>query len=265
MKNILKFLKSLIKKKSPLNAQQASMVQRIGEFVTMDARSVMVPRVDVVAIDDSLPLQEIVKHMANSIHSRFPVYHETIDTIVGVLYIKDVIREMEDIAQAKLGSLLRQPFFVPETIHLDTLLHEMQRRRMHMAIAVDEYGGVSGIVCMEDIIEEIVGEIRDEFDNETEECIKIDDTTYLIDGRMSILKCNEELSISLPDDDYDTVGGFVYHLFGKIPFRYEQAEKVFGDKTIRFIVNAMAGNKIKSIKIEIVKGNKIKSTFNSTS
>ncbi len=265
MKSIVKFLKKLVRKKSKLNEKQVSMVQRIGEFVTMDARSVMVPRVDVIAIDDSLPLQDIVKYMANSIHSRFPVYHETIDSIVGVIYIKDVIREMQNIEQAKLSALLRQPFFVPETILLDTLLHEMQRRRMHMAIAVDEYGGVSGIVCMEDIIEEIVGEIRDEFDNETEECIKIDESTYLIDGRMSISKCNEELGIVLPDDDYDTVGGFVYHLFGKIPFRYEQAEKVFEGKTIRFIVNAMAGNKIKSIKIEIVKGNKVKSTAHTSS
>lgn len=242
------------KSKKEHNEQQAAMIRRIGALSELDARSVMVPRVDVVAIDDSLPMEEIVRNMASSIHSRFPVYRDTIDSVIGIIYIKDMVRVMNKLADTKLESLLREPFFVPETIHLDKLLHEMRRRHMHIAVAVDEYGGVSGIVCMEDIIEEIIGEIQDEFDNETEECIKLSDNVYLVDGRMPIAKCNEELSIRIPDEDYDTVGGFVYHLFGKIPFRYEQAVQHLDGTEVRFVVTSMAGNKIKSVKIEINPG-----------
>ncbi len=134
---------------------------------------------------------------------------------------------------------------MPESKKLDSLLREFQRRRVHISVVVDEYGGTSGIVCLEDIIEEIVGEIQDEFDHETEELVKISEDVYLCDARVNLEWLNEQLGIELPCDDFDTLGGFVFHLFGKIPVRYEKMSY----QNIDFIIQNMEGHKIDTIKI----------------
>ncbi len=240
---------------SKTKSEQTSMIEGIKRLSGITAADVMVPRIDVVAIDDSDSSRDVLYQVANSMHTRFPVYHDTKDNVIGLIYVKDLLKKAQNIDSLELNSILRQPFFVPETIRLDKLLHEMKKRRIHLCIVVDEYGGVSGIVSMEDIIEEIIGEIRDEFDSETDECIKIDEKTYIVDGRMSITKLNEKIGLNISDEKCDTVGGFVYHLLGKIPFRYEKVSYEQGSKKMKYIVHSMIGNQIKSVKIILGNGN----------
>ena len=175
---------------------------------------------------------------------------ETIDFHYGKhhkTYVDNLNKMIEgtEFADMALEEIIRKPYFVPDSKRLDSLLREMKRRKVHIAVAVDEYGGVSGIVCFEDIIEEIIGDIQDEFDNEREDILKIDEGVYLCDARVNLSDLNEELSLSIPDDDFDTLGGFVFELFGKIPVRYEKIEY----KNMEFVIQEMEGHKIKSIKI----------------
>jgi CBS domain containing-hemolysin-like protein len=187
----------------------------------------------------------MLKTIAESGHSRFPVYKETIDHVVGILYVKDLLVALiknEDIAA---GGLFRKPFFVPESKHIDEILREFRRRRVHIAVVVDEYGGVSGIICMEDILEEIIGDIQDEFDNEEEDILSLGGGAWLCDARVNLEDLAEELKIDLPIEDFDTLGGCVFDLFGKIPVKYEKA--LYNGH--EFIVQNMEGHKIDTVKI----------------
>lgn len=239
------------KKKNSANPEVQQMIQGIHKLHSQTVKDVIVPRIDVVAIDDELSNQEILDLAIKSTFSRFPVYHGTIDNIIGLVYVKDLLKVSQNIETVDISTISRNPFFVTETMRLDILLREMQKRRIHIAIVVDEYGGVSGVVCLEDIIEEIVGEIQDEFDNDDEEFIKISNNVYLVDGRLSLAKFNTVLPITLPDDEIDTVGGLVYSLFERIPVRYEKISYSSGTASVDFIVQTMIGNKIKSIKVVI--------------
>jgi len=222
------------------------MMKGIVSLSESNVKEIMVPRIDVVSISLDTPIPEIVKIVSDCGHSRFPVYHETIDNIVGMLYAKDLLHYLVNEEQGlDLEKIIRPAYFVPESKKLDSLLREFQRRRVHIAVVVDEYGGTSGVVCMEDIIEEIVGEIQDEFDNETEELLKISDDVYLCDARVNLEWLNEQMQIELPSDDFDTLGGFVFDLFGKIPVRYEK----MSFKNMDFIIQNMEGHKINSVKV----------------
>jgi magnesium and cobalt transporter len=237
---------SLEENLSTLDTTALEMVKGIISLSESNVKEIMVPRIDVVSISLNTPISEIVSIILDCGHSRFPVYKDTIDDIAGMLYAKDllqyIIREETEI---ELEKLIRSAYFVPESKKLDSLLREFQRRRVHIAVVVDEYGGTSGIVCLEDIIEEIVGEIRDEFDNETEELLKISEDVYLCDARVNLEWLNEKLGIELPSDDFDTLGGFVFDLFGKIPVRYEKMSY----RNMDFVIQNMEGHKIDTIKI----------------
>ena len=229
-----------------LDTKALEMVKGIISLSESNVKEIMVPRIDVVSISLDTPIPEIVTIISDCGHSRFPVYRDTVDNIVGVLYAKDLLHYMvKEESEIDLEKLIRPAYFVPESKKLDSLLREFQRRRVHIAVVVDEYGGTSGIVCLEDIIEEIVGEIQDEFDNETEELLKISEDVYLCDARVNLEWLNEQLGIELPSDDFDTLGGFVFHLFGKIPVRYEKMSY----RSIDFIIQNMEGHKIDTIKI----------------
>jgi magnesium and cobalt transporter len=229
-----------------LDTSALEMVKGILSLSESNVKEIMVPRIDVVSISLDTPIPEIVTIISDCGHSRFPVYQETVDNIVGILYAKDLLHYMvKEESEIDLEKLIRPAYFVPESKKLDSLLREFQRRRVHIAVVVDEYGGTSGIVCLEDIIEEIVGEIQDEFDNETEELLKISEGVYLCDARVNLEWLNEQLGIELPNDDFDTLGGFVFHLFGKIPVRYEKMSY----QNIDFIIQNMEGHKIDTIKI----------------
>ncbi len=234
-----------VEKLEKLDFDTRDMIKGIVELSDTTVKEVMVPRIDVVFLSKDISSNEMFELIINCGHSRFPVYEDTIDNVIGMLYVKDLLKYLTDREEIKIESILRKPYFIPESKRLDTLLREFKRRHVHIAVSVDEYGGVSGIVCLEDIIEEIVGDIQDEFDNEVEDILKIDDNSFLCDGRVDIEDLNEELNLSIPEEDFDTLGGFVFDLFGKIPVKFEKISYSNAD----FIIQDMDGHKIKTVKI----------------
>jgi CBS domain containing-hemolysin-like protein len=233
-----------------LEEDQQEMIRGVVELSGTTDKEVMVPRTDAVFLSADTSNEELLTRIAESEHSRFPVYEETIDHVIGVLHVKDVLKALVKAEPFDVRALARKPFFVPVSKHIDDLLREMRRRRVHIAVVVDEYGGVSGIVCMEDIIEEIVGDIQDEFDHETEDVVQLGEGAWLCDARVNLEDLAEETGLALPVDDFDTLGGFVFDLFGKIPVKYEKT--VYNG--VEFIIQEMDGHKINSVKI--VLGNK---------
>ena len=232
-----------------LNEEKEDMIRGVVDLSDTSVKEVMIPRIDVDFIPLDMETEELLKRVAESGHSRFPVYVESIDNVVGILYVKDLINSFAKKEPIDLEKIIRKPFFVPESKRIDGLLREFKRRHVHIAIAVDEYGGISGIVCMEDIIEEIVGDIQDEFDNEGEDIASIGDGLWLCDARVDMDDLAEALHTELPSDEFETLGGFVFDLFGKIPVRYEKVRW----KNFDFIVQDMDGHKINTVKIAAVK------------
>ena len=234
-----------------LDYDARDMIKGIVELSETTVKEVMVPRIDVVFLSKDIVPAEMFEMIIDCGHSRFPVFENTIDNVIGILYAKDLLKYLTDRKNIEIGEILRKPYFIPESKRLDTLLREFKRRHVHIAVSVDEYGGVSGIVCLEDIIEEIVGDIQDEFDNEVEDILQIDDKSYLCDGRVDIEDLNEELNLNIPEEDFDTLGGFVFDLFGKIPVKYEKVSS----RDVDFIIQDMDGHKIKTVKIVLKEKN----------
>ena len=228
-----------------LETDQQEMIQGVVELSQTTVKEVMVPRIDTVFLSTAFSREELLGRIVESGHSRFPVYEETIDKVIGILYVKDVLKNLVLGEPFDIHKLLRKPFFVPESKHIDELLGELRRQKVHIAVVVDEYGGVSGIICMENIIEEIIGDIQDEFDNEKEDMLLLEKGCWLCDARVNLDDLFEHTGIKLPAEDFDTLGGFVFDLFGKIPVKFEKA--TWHD--IEFIVEDMDGRKINSIKM----------------
>ena len=228
-----------------LTLEKRDMIRGIVELSDTTVREVMVPRIDVAFVGLDFGAKEIVDKVVQYGHSRFPVYKDTIDNVIGILYVKDLLRYLVSDDPIDLDTIIRKAYFVPESKRLDALMREMKRRRVHIAVAVDEYGGVSGIACLEDIIEEIVGDIQDEYDNEREDILPLADNTYLCDARVAIEDLNEALGLGLPEEKFDTLGGFVFDLFGKIPVKYEKVSF----NTTDFVIQDMEGHKIRTVKL----------------
>ncbi len=230
--------------------ERRSMIEGIEELAETTVKEVMVPRIDVEFVSDDITLDELRNVITEQGFSRYPVYTDTIDNVVGILYVKDVIRYQKD-GTFDVRKSMRKPYFVPETKRLDELLREFKKRRVHIAVAIDEYGGVSGIVSMEDILEVIVGDIQDEFDDdEDDEIIEMGEGIYLCDARAAIDEVNERLELSLPEDDFETLGGFVFEQFGRIPLNQEKVTWEGMD----FIVQEIEGHKINRVKIVMKRG-----------
>lgn len=228
-----------------LDEEGKGMVRGIVELSDTPVKEVMIPRIDTVFISEDSDDEAIYSKMMNSGHSRFPVYRNTIDNVVGILYVKDLLHYLVKEHHIRVTEIVRPVYFVPESMKLDSLLKEMKQRRVHIAIAVDEYGGVSGIISMEDILEEIVGDIQDEFDNEGEEIISAGEGQWICDARVNLEDLNDELDSDIPDDDFDSLGGFVFDLFGKIPGRFEKISW----KNYTFVIQLVDGHKIRKVKI----------------
>ena len=249
------FLKSVFSKKKnnnqendideELQEEKQDMIQGIEDLPETSVKEVMIPRIDVDFINIHVSEQELYEKIAESGHSRFPVYSDSIDNVIGVLYVKDLIKVIAKKEPVDLEKIVRKAFFVPESKRIDSLLREFKRRHVHIAIAIDEYGGISGIVCLEDIIEEIVGDIQDEFDNENEDILPVDEKVWICDGRVNLGDLNDQIESSFPNDEFDTLGGFVFDLFGKIPVKYEKVSW----KNYDFIIQDMEGHRINLIKI----------------
>ena len=201
-----------------LEANERRMIDGIIDFDETRVHEIMIPRTDMIAIAADSTLEEAVKVFIDEGHSRIPVYEESPDNIIGILYVKDTLKNLSagDLSSG-VRELLRKPIFVPETIRTPELLENMRREHKHIAVIVDEYGGVAGIVTMEDILEQIVGEIQDEYDEEAPEIQKLDDGSYMVQGIMSLEDLNDELGTDFHSDDAETIGGLVLTISGSFP------------------------------------------------
>ncbi|MBN1556067.1 MAG: HlyC/CorC family transporter [Phycisphaerae bacterium] len=202
-----------------VDADEVDMIESVMEFGDTDAAEIMTPRTDMFALPAETPWAQAAAQIHQAGHTRVPVYRENLDDIIGILYAKDLLQHVGKDDAPTLESLVRKPYFVPETKPLDDLLREFKSRKVHLAIVLDEYGGTAGLVSIEDVLEEIVGEISDEYDRAEEQQVRrINETTLEVDGRLRVDELNDELDLELPEDeDYDTVAGFAVAELGYIP------------------------------------------------
>ncbi len=229
-----------------IEEEEKEMIYSIFQFGDTLAREVMVPRIDIVGVEAGSSLAEASETFLRTGHSRLPVYEDSVDHIVGLVYAKDFLRAWKNGQQDQLvRSLMRQVYFVPETKKVDDLLAELQSRRVHMAIVIDEYGGTAGLVTLEDLVEEIVGEIRDEYDAAEElPYQKVGESEFLLDAGTDLDAVNDLLGASLPTETDDTLGGFVYSTLGKVPAPGEEI-KAGG---LKLVVEQVVGRRIRKIR-----------------
>lgn len=246
----LKTLADLGADRGTLREEERRMIKSVFDLDETAVREIMVPRIDIVSIEQNTSLKNAISVIRENRLSKFPIYEDNIDRIRGILYAKDVLPYInrEDINEIKVTSLIRQPFFVPETKQIDDLLKDFQERRENIAIVVDEYGGTAGLVTVEDIVEEVVGEIQDEFDKEDQLLHPLGRGKWLIDAKTTINDLIEIIPIKFPDErEYDTLGGFLFEQFGDIPQMGDRTE--YGG--FSFKVGSLAENRI--LKVIITK------------
>jgi putative hemolysin len=232
----------------PLERHEKAMIYAILHLDQTPVREIMVPRVDVVSLDVSVPLDEAVPRMLESGHSRLPIYEESPDNIIGILYGRDLLAATnrgQGAAPPTLRDLLRPCFFVPESKRVDEMLTEFQQRRVHLAVVVDEYGGVAGIVTIEDLLEEIVGEIEDEFDREEPTVERLESGDAQVDARIPVDSFNEEFNVDIEPQGFDTLGGFMFSRLGRIPTAGDMVEEA----GLRMQVTATAGRRVKKVRV----------------
>ena len=229
-----------------LEEEEKEMIYSIFDFGDTLAREVMVPRMDIVAVEADTPMMEALDVLMREGHSRIPVYHENVDNIIGLLYAKDMLVYLKDTRRdVPLKSILRPAYFVPETKNVDDLLRELQKRRVHMAIVVDEYGGTAGLVTVEDLLEEIVGEIQDEYDAEEPSIEKTSDTQYVLDAGVQLDDVNDLLDAHLPDSGGDTLGGFIYNQLGRVAAVGDEIQM----DGLAITVMSVSGRRIRKVRV----------------
>jgi putative hemolysin len=243
----LRMLLSSSAEQGEIEHEEQEMLYKVFDFADKEVADVMVPRPEVVAISIALPAEEALKAVLESPYTRYPIYRESLDDIVGVLHIRDLIEALHDrgIVSVDLETLVRPAYMVPETKDLAPLLAEFRRTNQHMAIVIDEYGSMEGIVTLEDLLEEIVGEIEDEFDLPDETIERIDEDTIRIDGTFPIDDFNEQFDCDLPQEDYHTMAGFV---FGELGRTAEPGDEVQHDGLL-FRVDSVEGQRIDRLQV----------------
>lgn len=208
-----------------INEGEGEMLHSIFEFGETIVREVMVPRTDMVCRSASSSVKDILEAILTSGHSRVPIFEGNNDQIVGVVYAKDLLRFWGSPAEEiEITQVMRTPYFVPETKNIEELLQEFRTKRVHMAIAIDEYGGTSGLITIEDLLEEIVGDIQDEYDLEEDWILEDADGSVLVDGRLNIEEFEEHFDTTIPKERFDTVGGYLSNLFGYVPQAGEEVK-----------------------------------------
>jgi len=236
-----------------IQEQEKEIFESIFDFLDADVAEIMTPRTDMVCIEVSVTLQEALDLALEKGFSRVPVFEENRDNIVGLLYVKDLLKlwGKAEASGTSLREVLRKPLYVPETKQIVALLREMQEQRMHMAIVLDEYGGTAGLVTVEDIVEEVVGEIRDEYDRVVEVPLrKVDSNTIEVDAKVHIEDINEALGVELPEEEeYDTIGGFLFSQMGKVPVPGD----TFTSHFVEFTILDADERRIKNLRIEAVR------------
>jgi gliding motility-associated protein GldE len=247
----LKTLIDLSEESGSIENEEKEMISSIMDFGDTSVKEIMVPRIDMITIKHDAELNDLLDVAKESHYSRIPVYEERIDNIIGLVFIKDLIAYINNdrLANVTIKSLLHDCFYVPEQKKIQDLLKEFQSQKMHMAIVVDEYGGTSGLVTLEDILEEIVGEIQDEYDTEDPLYTLVDDSTFIIDGKMPIEEFNNLLPVEIPDeDDIETISGFIHHLTGKLP---EEGD-IITHENLSFTIEKVDQRRIDTIRLEIL-------------
>lgn len=239
-----------------LKEEGRKMINSIFEFDDKLAYEIMTARTDVFSIDINDPTSEYIDELMELRYSRIPVYDDDNDNIIGILNIKDYLINARETGfdNVDISNILRKAYFVPETKNIDSLFFEMQKMKQHIAILIDEYGGFAGIVTMEDIIEEVMGEIDDEYDEETVEIEKIDDNTYRLEGYAELDHINEELGTRFDSEDSETIGGFLVDIMGEIPEENEQDRTVEFENYV-FKIESVKERRIESVKMYIIPEN----------
>lgn len=235
-----------------LEENQREMINNIFEFDDLNAGDIMTHRTDIDAVEVSDSLENVVKLAIDFGRSRIPVYKENLDDICGIIYVKDLLRFVgTPISENdKISDYIRKPLFVPETIPCGKLFAKMTESRIMLAVVVDEYGGTAGLVTMEDVLESIVGNIRDEYDEEEEQVTRIDEKTYTFDGISDIDDVEKILDIELPEGDYDTLAGFVINLLGFLPSGNNNEQEIAVYENLTFTVLEVDERRIEKIKVE---------------
>jgi gliding motility-associated protein GldE len=237
--------------KGTLEEDEKEMITSIFDFTETSVKEIMVPRTDMKAIEVKTPFEQVIETIRKSGYSRIPVYEDKIDNIIGILYVKDLLPflDRKQKTMFHLEKILHTPYFVPENKKIHELLKDFQEEKIHMAIIVDEYGGIEGLVTLEDIIEEIVGEIQDEYDKEEILVKKIDSTSYIFDGRTSLEEFMETMNQDLGElenEDIETLSGLILHIIEKIPRKGD----VITYKNLKFIIQEVEKNRIQKVKVE---------------
>lgn len=243
----LKMLVTASTEEGIVEPHESEMLHAVFEFGDLLVRQVMIPRTEIVAVEADLPLEEIIPLISESTYTKFPVYDDDLDNILGIIHVKDLLSRMqEDDWQASTArSLVREPLYVPETTLVSALLHQFRDKRQHIAIVLDEYGGTGGLVTLEDLVEEIVGEVSDPFDRFTPEIQKLPDGSFLVDGLALIEDVNNYLGLNLDDPAYDTIAGYTLGKMGSIPKVHDSVEF----DNMRIQVEAMDGMRIDRLKL----------------
>lgn len=208
-----------------VNEEESEMIRSIFALGATVVREIMVPRTNMACIAVDATMCELLETIISCGHSRIPVYEQTIDNIIGLIYAKDLLKHWgKDPDSLQLRTIMRMPFFIPETKDLEELLQEFKRKRVHLAIVIDEYGGTSGLVTIEDLLEEIVGDIQDEYDTEEALYVVNEDGSITADARMPVEELEEFFSVAIERDKFDSVGGLIFHLTGEIPASGDEIE-----------------------------------------
>jgi len=233
------------RKRGVFEPSEEDLIHSVFKFTDTMVKEVMVPRTEIVAVESGSDIDTMLKTMNDKGFSRLPVYAETIDNIIGVVFLKDILALHMENRPFQLDSVLRRPYIVPPNKNVSVLLREMREKRIQLVLVGDEYGGTDGLVTMEDLIEEIVGDIRDEKEKELREIDEIAANRYIVDGRTDIGKVNERLGVKLPEEEFETIGGFVLGLFGRLPAEGDQIRYA----NLMFTVLRLRKNRISRIRV----------------
>jgi magnesium and cobalt transporter len=243
-------LLSASEKEGIIDEEESEMLHSILQFKKIIIREIMTPRTEIAALEKNSTVEDVLRIANTEKYSRIPIYEDSVDNVVGILYLRDLLRYWGRKSESiDLIDICRKPFFVPETKNVEELFKEFKKRKTHMAIVIDEYGGTAGIVTFEDILEEIVGDIQDEYDTDEEEITKIDENCFIVDAHIDLDEFDDHFNTTLPKEKYETLSGFICHLTGKVP---HIGEKVSYENLV-FEISKGSDRKIEKVKVFVEK------------
>lgn len=233
--------------KGTIEQEEKELLNNVFAFNDIIVSEVMTPRTDIFAIEINEDINELLDRIDEYKYSRIPVYEENIDNIEGILFIKDILKVIKDGRYVNIREIMREPYFIPESKEIDELFRELQRSKQQMAIVIDEYGGTAGLITMEDIIEELMGNILDEYDDEEIDYKKIDENTYILSGSSTFYDIKKIFDVEIPDGDYETLSGYLLEKLGRIP--EENEHPVIEDEQLTYKIEEYEDKRIKSVKV----------------